>query len=562
MQGSDYIPVSRRAMDVDDYIDATRRHKAWIFGPMFAGLVISVVAAFLWPDTFISAAAVRVTPPQISDRLVQSNVNTDMGQRINSMAQNILSRATLTNIIQTYGLYPRDIKRLPIEDIIEEMRNKAIKIGDVRTMAVASSGGDKKAYGAFSLSFSYENRYIAQKVCQDLVGRFLSENSRESLSQNENATNFLKEELETARKKLESIESNWTAFKIAYSGRTPEDRQSNLSTLQSIETRMQSLNAAMSRVNQERLMLETQQRLVRDQLTTAKNPQETPQMAAAVEKRNDKLLEKEREVQQLENNLIQAREHYTDVHPDVKRYEGMLAVAKRQRDAILKDDAAAKLLEASAVPKEGPKKPVPMSREARGLEATDIQIIAAMKAKETELEEYTKEVKRLNEQAKSFQSRLDATPVSDQKFQELSRDYDQAKRNYQDMSEKKTISERATIITGRKQGETLEMLDPASLPLTPSEPNRYMIIGAGTAAGLLLGLFLAGGREMKDTALKNLKDVRAYTQLTILGCVPLLENDLVVRRRRRLTWLAWSTATILGVVVMTGSVFYYFSTRL
>ena len=144
----------------------------------------------------------------------------------------------------------------------------------------------------------------------------------------------------------------------------------------------------------------------------------------------------------------------------------------------------------------------------------------------------------------------------------MSRDYDQAKRNYTDMSEKKTISERATIITGRKQGETLEMLDPASLPQTPDEPKRYMIIGAGTAAGLLLGLFLAGGREMKDTALKNLKDVRAYTQLTILGCVPLLENDLVVRRRRRLTWLAWSTASILGIVVMAGSVFYYFSTRL
>ena len=39
--------------------------------------------------------------------------------------------------------------------------------------------------------------------------------------------------------------------------------------------------------------------------------------------------------------------------------------------------------------------------------------------------------------------------------------------------------------------------------------------------GLVLGLFLAGAREAKDTSLKNLKDVRAYTQLTILGSVPL-----------------------------------------
>ena len=63
---------------------------------------------------------------------------------------------------------------------------------------------------------------------------------------------------------------------------------------------------------------------------------------------------------------------------------------------------------------------------------------------------------------------------------------------------------------------------------------------------------------MKDSSLKNLKDVRAYTQLTVLGSIPLLENDLVVRRRRRLGWLAWSTACIIGAVIMTGSMYFYY----
>ena len=72
---------------------------------------------------------------------------------------------------------------------------------------------------------------------------------------------------------------------------------------------------------------------------------------------------------------------------------------------------------------------------------------------------------------------------------------------------------------------------------------------------------MAVAREAKDASLKNLKDVRAYTRLTILGSVPLLENDLVVRRRKRLTWLAWSTACSVGIIIMTGSVFYYFTTR-
>ena len=46
--------VSRRPPDVEDYIDMLRRYRSWIVGPMFAGLVLATVVAFLWPDTYIS----------------------------------------------------------------------------------------------------------------------------------------------------------------------------------------------------------------------------------------------------------------------------------------------------------------------------------------------------------------------------------------------------------------------------------------------------------------------------------------------------------------------------
>ena len=64
-------------------------------------------------------------------------------------------------------------------------------------------------------------------------------------------------------------------------------------------------------------------------------------------------------------------------------------------------------------------------------------------------------------------------------------------------------------------------------------------------------------REVKDTSLKNLKDVRAYSRLTILGSIPLLEDDFVVRRRRRINALLWATAGLVGVLIMTGSVYWY-----
>ena len=35
-----------------------------------ASLVLAVVVAFLWPDTFTSNAVLRITPSQVSDRIV------------------------------------------------------------------------------------------------------------------------------------------------------------------------------------------------------------------------------------------------------------------------------------------------------------------------------------------------------------------------------------------------------------------------------------------------------------------------------------------------------------
>ena len=69
---------------------------------------------------------------------------------------------------------------------------------------------------------------------------------------------------------------------------------------------------------------------------------------------------------------------------------------------------------------------------------------------------------------------------------------------------------------------------------------------------------LAGAKEIRNTSLKNLKDVRAYTNMPVLSSIPLLENALLIRRKRRLLWLAWSSAIIIGSIAMSGSAYYYY----
>src|SRR5689334_19906103 len=114
------VTVSLRLPDVEDYIDMLRRYRSLLIGPIFAGLVISVVVAFLWQDTFVSTAVMRITPPQISERLVASVVNSQLQQRIQQMQQQILSRGSLTELIQrpSLDLYRKERAKLPMEDII------------------------------------------------------------------------------------------------------------------------------------------------------------------------------------------------------------------------------------------------------------------------------------------------------------------------------------------------------------------------------------------------------------------------------------------------------------
>ena len=91
----DYLNVPRRALDIEDYIDILRRHWMWIAGPTLAGLVISVVVAFLWPDTFTSYAVLRITPSHVSDRIVPTNFNLHMQDRMGHHAAGLSSRSTM-----------------------------------------------------------------------------------------------------------------------------------------------------------------------------------------------------------------------------------------------------------------------------------------------------------------------------------------------------------------------------------------------------------------------------------------------------------------------------------
>jgi uncharacterized membrane protein YdcZ (DUF606 family) len=68
--------------------------------------------------------------------------------------------------------------------------------------------------------------------------------------------------------------------------------------------------------------------------------------------------------------------------------------------------------------------------------------------------------------------------------------------------------------------------------------------------------------ETRNRALHNVKDVRAYSQISVLGNIGLFERAETVHRRRRVAWLTWSGGCLAGIVIMFSSVAHYYGTKL
>jgi hypothetical protein len=287
---------------------------------------------------------------------------------------------------------------------------------------------------------------------------------------------------------------------------------------------------------------------------------ETVEQSVAIQQKNERLTEVDREIQQWENMLNILRKQYSDNYPDVRTAVNRLGIAKQRRETILeeiKEEQANKKEQAPAA------RPLTaqIQRELRDLDAAIRRVQSAIEAKDLEMVELGQQMKRSSEQIRQYQARIETVPLGERQYGDLLREREMSRAKYMELNDKLSRAQIAQDMEGRKQGETLELLDPASLPINPTEPKRPLVISIGAAVGLLLGVVIAGAREMKDTSLKNLKDVRAYTHMAILGSIPLLENDFVVRRRRRLAWLGWTTACLASAVTIAGSVVYYYVTR-
>src|SRR5581483_7734176 len=310
----DSLSVPRRAYDFEDYIDIVRRNLRWLIAPAFAGLVVATVVAYMIPDKFVSTALIRVTPQQISPQIVQSVTSQDIADRINGMAQTILSRSTLTNLISTYGLYKDDVKSEPMEDVIDKM-HKSISIG---TLSSNMGANGEKFLPAMQIGFSYSDKYTAQKVCNDLVSRFMSMSTSDVAQSQAEANEFLTDEWQQAKRNLDQLEQKLSEFRQEHAGRLPEEMETNMQQMNALDGRLGALTQSANRNSEQRMLLEEELHSARDRLAA------TSYHSAEAQLQNQKVVALDREISDLKDKISAMRERYKEDYPDLQAAEAEL----------------------------------------------------------------------------------------------------------------------------------------------------------------------------------------------------------------------------------------------
>jgi polysaccharide biosynthesis transport protein len=102
-------------------------------------------------------------------------------------------------------------------------------------------------------------------------------------------------------------------------------------------------------------------------------------------------------------------------------------------------------------------------------------------------------------------------------------EYNIAKSNYEQQTELLKTMRESALKTAVDQGvarKPIEVQREATAETNPSRPKVGLLLGIGSALGLILGLVLAFFLEYLDTSVKSLDDVERYLGVPVLAVIP------------------------------------------
>lgn len=516
----------------------------------FTLLLITAGLALGLPSYYTSRAVILIEAQEIPQDLVRSLVTSFADQRMQIIAQRVLTNTNLTTIIDKYDLYADERKRKALETVLEDMRED-ISVTPVSADVVDPKQGKAvRATIAFELAYENKDAALAQRVASELVSLFLNENLKQRTETSTDTLNFLTTESESLREEVASLETKLAEFKKGNVERLPELTSLNLELINRTEQQLAQLDGQIQSLQQQRVYLESElsqqkpntmlisetgERILgpADRLKVLES--EFVPLAARYGVNHPDVVAKRREIDSLRAQVgagrsvselalrlnatqtayAEAARKYSIDHPDVKRLS-------REIEALKTQIADTKSVAPSVAPEvtSTPDNPVYVQLQAR-LQATntDISALSAQKA-------------GLQSKLATLEERITRSPEVEREYRELTRDYETAQTKYQEVFAKRREAELASNLESKQRGERFTMIEPPAIPEEPSKPNRLVIA--------LLGVIVSLGGSVGAGAFVESIDSRVYGRMGVarilgvapLAVIPILETSGAVTRRR------------------------------
>ena len=568
----------KQKQDIKYLIRILKRRKKAFFIPFITVFSIITLIAFLLPPVYRATTTILIEEQQIPPDYVKSTVTGYVEQRLQMITQQIMSYSNLLKIIKEFDLYPEMRKKVPIEEVINKMRDD-IKLETINAETSEVRGGRPvSATIAFTLSYEGKDPVKVQKVTNALASLYLEYNLKSREEQATSTTEFLEKECNELKKHLKELENKISKFKQEHLGELPEFETINLQTIERLERELDNIDAQIRALRQQKVYLEGQLALVE------------PIAPVSIGKGNVAMSPIER-LKYLKLQLINLKATLSPNHPDVKKLEKEIKALEAQIGNV--DDIQEKIKELHQFEDEladlksrlGPKHPdvIKLSKKIEVLKneiskaksnksATNstennsttlstliepdnpayINLLTQISSIDVQIKSLEQKEKEIKKEIEKYQKRLENTPMVEKTYNLLLSDYENTRRKYNELMNKLMEAKIAQELEESQHGERFVIIDPAQLPQTPYKPKRLAIILIGFVLAFGAGIASVAFMEYIDHSIKSPEEIEELINIPLYITIPYIETEEEKKRRKRkrlLIALSILLIAILGLII-------------
>ncbi len=483
---------SQSGLQQKRYLETITRRKWLILGCLLLGITCGLIFYLKHDNVYRCETLLSYQQPKISTSQMSSDEQATTRDIISTLTQIVVSRSSLEKMINEENLYADLRAELPMEDVVEVMRDR-IKI-------VRSRSGD-------TLALEYEGSDPAEvvRVTNELAERFIDEDLKYQKQRASETYAYTQNELEVAKAMLERKEVMMSDYKLKYYNEMPAQLAKNMSRLAASEDKYQAIQKSIQDLERTRI-------LVNDQINEiGKNVEENLRQAdvrqAGERQQGTSInIDQRTTLVMLKSSLSELQVRHTDQHPTVKRLKKQIASVER----IIEEEEQQRLQ--SATQAETQKS---LNEELFSLETQLKDISFSIDKLEQEKEEFRVLIKKYKEWVAS-------SPVREEEWSSLQREYGELKRRYDSLITQNLRASSALNLEGDLKGSRVRVETAARLPETPVKPDFIKILFVSVMAGLSIGGLLALVLDMLDTSFKSKVELENTLDLPVICSVPSL----------------------------------------